>query len=221
MPTWRSLSDTSDNDLQIGIWLEAIGQADALSCEVSSDTAAKGAGTFMTVDKATLQAARISAKSAVVVALITTLGGVVAGYLVRPDAGRGNVSALHWLTIERIESDAPADVRVLITVNGLRFSYPSSSVWQELQPGMTGEQERFLLPPSEDSYRVSFHAFEIRGPHSDSGESTSSVVEEIPVDKIPTGRRSYDLYGIVRPFTRGGSPTRGGTVSLRVSYSIE
>lgn len=128
----------------------------------------------MPEDKPAVQAAKVSAKGAIIVALITTLGGVVAGYLVRQPANSQQPADLHWLTIEGIEAQGYLDVRLLMTVNGVKFSYPSSSVWQEVGPRMSTANERFLLPPAEESYRVSFQAFQALLSDNVAGEATSS-----------------------------------------------
>lgn len=178
-------------------------------------------------DESIVQAARISAKSAAIVALITTIGGAFAGYFLRPNEGNNNkaiaqntpIAQLHWIKIERIESSEFMDVRILATVNGVRFSYPSSTIWQEVGPNRSAAIERFLIPPAEGTYRVSFYAFVNEYSRNKPGEATSSYVDEIDVSELPTNVLSYDLYGSVRPMTRGGEPA--GAKAIRVFYSIE
>jgi hypothetical protein len=181
-------------------------------------------------DESIVQAARISAKSAAIVALITTIGGAFAGYFLRPNEGNNNtdnkavaqnevIAQFHWIKIERIESSEFMDVRILATVNGVRFSYPSSTIWQEVGPNRSAAIERFLVPPAEGIYRVSFYAFVNKYSRNKPGEATSSHVDEIDVSKLPTNVLSYDLYGSVRPMTRGGEPA--GAKAIRVFYSIE
>ena len=171
-------------------------------------------------DESIVQAARISAKATAIVALITTIGGAFAGYLLRPNEGNKKATApLHWIKIERIESTKIMDVRILATVNGVKFSYPSTTIWQEVGPNQSAAIERFLIPPAEGTYRVSFYAFVSDFSRHYSGEATSSQVHEIDVSKLPTNVLSYDLYGSVRPMTRGGEP--GEANAIRVFYSIE
>jgi hypothetical protein len=195
-----------------------------------------GTSSYMSIknkrsDESIVQAARISAKSAAIVALITTIGGAFAGYFLRPNEGNNNkannkaiaqntpIAQLHWIKIERIESGEFMDVRILATVNGVRFSYPSSTIWQEVGPNRSAAIERFLIPPVEGTYRVSFYAFVNEYSRNKPGEATSSHVDEIDVSKLPTNVLSYDLYGSVRPMTRGGEPA--GAKAIRVFYSIE
>jgi hypothetical protein len=165
-----------------------------------------------------VQAARISAKSAAIVALITTIGGAMVGYFLRP-SDNNTLPQVHWIKIERIESNEPLDVRIVATVNGVRFSYPSSTIWQEVGPNQSAAIEKFLIPPTESTYRISFYAFVNDFSRNHPGEATSSQVYEIDVSKLPTSGLSYDLYGSVRPMTRGGEP--GKAKAIRVFYSIE
>jgi len=177
-----------------------------------------------------IRVAQISSKSAILVAIITTVGGVLSGYLLRGPLEESPAAHSRWLTIERLESRDILDVRLVISVNGLRYSYPSSTVWQAIEPGMQPNKERFLLP-SADSYRISFlvfsEALEMREkPGTDTalfsrggGQATSTTVDEISVAQLPSGVRSYDVFGMVRPFTRAPMPDKA--TSIRVLYSIE
>jgi hypothetical protein len=128
------------------------------------------------------------------------------------------------------------DVRVVISVNGLRYSYPSSSVWQAIKPDMETNKERCFLP-SADSYRVSFLVFSDgleakydpdrdpggqfnRGSLSRDyiGQATSTAVDEISAARLPSGVRFYDVFGLARNFTRSASRD---DASVRIFYSID
>lgn len=176
-------------------------------------------------DESAIRVAKVSAKAAILVALITTLGGAATGYFLRLSEHTPKTLKLHWLKIERVESSHHLDVRLVATVNGMKFSYPSSSLWQEVGPGMSAAPERFLLPPGEKSYRVSFFAFQTyrpedlgsEGEQQIVGEATSPSIYELDLERLPSGVLSYDLHGNVRTFSRGGDRE----TAIRIFYSLE
>lgn len=161
-----------------------------------------------------IKVARISALQAILVALITTLGGLVGGLAIgRSSAGSGPARQ-HWLVIEGVHQTKVPFIRVVATVNGLHFSYPSRAVWAEVNPGMS--KERFPLPINADSFLVSFTAFGVHDPlQPHVAEFTSQVVEETKVHQLPARNRAYGLYDLYEG-VRGGHPD-----TLSVNYSIE
>jgi hypothetical protein len=160
------------------------------------------------VDEAPVRVAKISAVQAVVVAVITATAGVLAGYI-----GKSSTSVppqqQRWIVIDGAESQEYSVVRIVATVNGVHFSYPSNSVWAEVGPSMS--RERFPIPSAE-RYTVSFRAFLSNlGPSATlSGEA--NYVESIT--EVPSGERTYSLYPV-------NSGYRGAKPVLRVRYRVE
>jgi hypothetical protein len=82
-------------------------------------------------EDAPVRVAKISALQAIVVAVITAAAGVFAGYI-----GKSSTQApppqQRWIVIDGAESQAYSVVRIVATINGVHFSYPSNSVWAEV-----------------------------------------------------------------------------------------
>ncbi len=158
-----------------------------------------------------VKVAKISAIQGIVVALITAVAGVAAGYIAR---GGGEASPIkqHWIEINSIESNNSTLVRLVITINGINYSYPSKAVWAEIGPSMS--KERFPLPQESENYRVSFSAFlSERGP-APTLRAESQEVKEISVGKLPQKDQVYYLYPVEGSY-------RAAVKDVVIGYSIE
>ena len=104
--------------------------------------------------------ARLSAFQAIVVAIIVASGGILAGYFGH-ERIRDVTSSQpkRWLTIHGLESVRFSTCRIVISVNGYNYSYPSTAVWARVG---AAPREHFALPPAS-SYRVAFRAIVDRG----------------------------------------------------------
>ncbi|WP_152974838.1 hypothetical protein [Pseudomonas sp. RIT-PI-q] len=151
--------------------------------------------------------AKITAFQSILVAVITAVGGLAAaGYI-----GRATVEPQRWLTIESVESNEFRVGRIVVEVNGLHFSYPSTAVWAEFGAGMS--REKFSLPRSSDGYRISFRAFLSNpGASSPTIPAESQVVETIA--SFPTNGLAYSLH------PSEGSYKSANSVA-RVLYHVE
>ncbi len=136
-----------------------------------------------------VQAAKITAFQAIVVALITVAGGSL-GYFFG-DAGKAKSKPeikQHWLAIKNVTSTGP--VRIVIAANGINFSYPSQQVW--FTGGVPAPQERFPLPAGSEKYKIAFTALtpgqdpQWPGTH----ETKNFYVEEIGREDLPTSERT-------------------------------
>jgi hypothetical protein len=141
---------------------------------------------------AQVQAAKITAFQAIVVTLITVAGGSL-GYFFG-DAGKAKNKPeikQHWLAIENVNYTGPA--RLVVTVNGNNFSYPSTQIWAG--NGEQAPQERFPLPVGAEKYQISFTALV---PEIDPGlkgfyPTKSPHEEEIGLQQLPTGERTVSF----------------------------
>ena len=157
--------------------------------------------------------AKIGAAQAIAVALITATAGVFAGYLARGASDNPQAHIQRWISIEGIEIENHTLIRLVATVNGVNYSYPSKAVWAQV-----GEnRERFPLPATSETYRVSFQAFLSDPGNVPTTQAGSQFVDEINVSKLPVTEKSYTL------FTVGGMSTVYGTQdrSVQVRYSIK
>ncbi|MBX3315220.1 MAG: hypothetical protein KF906_12995 [Actinobacteria bacterium] len=161
--------------------------------------------------------AKIARSQAIIVALITTLGGSVAGFFLGGGLQGKSSIEQQWLVIEGIEGDVKTPIRVVANVNGISYSYPSKAVWTEIGPTMA--KESFPLPAGEEKYNVSFSILYkplaidptkdlIRGP----GQN-NDIVKHLR-SQLPTQPNGYDIY----PVENG---LRGAKPELKVIYHIE
>jgi len=141
--------------------------------------------------QATVRAAKITATQAIVVALITTFGGGLIGFFVNQGSislpGIASAQVAHrWLVISNVEDPARRHVRLVVSVNGLYFSYPSRAVWTETGPQMS--VEKFPLPASDD-YKVAFSAFVTSPGAAETEETSSQEVVSIRSSQVPIPHR--------------------------------
>lgn len=142
-----------------------------------------------------IKVAKITATQAIIVAIIMTFGGALTGYLF---SGKNKTSALpiqHWLQIHKIEGEKDDLVKIVATVNGTSYRYPSRLEWTEIGSQMS--PEKFPLPLSSSCYHISFMA-SITYPGPVPIEKTDSqMVHEVKLSQVPTGDQIYELYLVI------------------------
>jgi len=154
--------------------------------------------------------AKITAFQGIIVALITAVAGVSAGYFAR--GSEEETAKQHWIQINSIDTKNSELVRLVITVNGINYSYPSKAVWAEVGPSMS--KERFPLPIESKNYTVSFSAFlSNRGP-SPTLRSESQVVNDFSINKLPQKEQMYYLYLVDGSY-------RAAVKNVEINYSVE
>jgi hypothetical protein len=147
-----------------------------------------------------VEVARISARQAIIVAIVTSLAGVLGGiigyYANKP--AHLTPGTLHAISIDgvRSEPNCQCAIRVVAVVNGQAYSYPSRAVWADIGPGMS--KEEFPLAPA-DVYRVNFQAY-LRRPDGDTVKLfTSNYNKESP----PGVDLEFELSPMDQEFSRG------------------
>jgi len=160
-------------------------------------------------DETSIKVAKITATQAIIVALITTIGGVMGGVFIGKSSKSVESVKQRWLHIHNVETSSPV-VRIVASVNGINYSYPSKAIWAEVGPTMS--EEKFPLLYEADAYRISFSAF-ISDSADEIGENISQHVEEIKINRLPTGKMVYELY----PLSSG---SRSAIPKLKVYYSV-
>jgi hypothetical protein len=100
-----------------------------------------------------LRIARLSAFQAITVAVIVAIAGIITGYFGHEQI-RGVTSShpKRWLTIEDLESIGFSTCRIVVSVNGYNYSYPSTAVWARVG---AAPREHFALPEAP-VYHVAF-----------------------------------------------------------------
>jgi hypothetical protein len=108
-------------------------------------------------DDSAVQVARITARQAIIVAIISALCGLIgaaATAYFRPEALKPTVQ--HFLKMPTAIDGLSkgTSVRIVADVNGNGYSYPTDAVWTDIRPNMP--TERFGLPPNIKEARIKF-----------------------------------------------------------------
>src|SRR3954467_5384460 len=156
-----------------------------------------------------IRLAKITAVQAIVVALIAAVAGIIGGYLGHErlsDAPLGKPK--QWLTIDQVESGAFATCRIVLSVNGYNYSYPSTAVWARVG---ASPREYFALPPAP-AYRVAFRAIVPEG-------SDARLLESPEVQEWAAGMSLHDQVYTLYPGVAVRGPRDSGE-AIRLHYSI-
>ncbi|HEX4265665.1 MAG TPA: hypothetical protein VH597_15120 [Verrucomicrobiae bacterium] len=134
-------------------------------------------------ENAEIRVAKISAKQAIVVTVITAIAGLIASFA-SYFHGIEHSPPRHYLKIIGVEARSLVGgaVRIVADVNGQPYSYPSRAVWADLQEGQPGES--FPLPNEQSEYVLRFSAF-YRDQTGKVIQLTSSESSRILVANLP------------------------------------
>lgn len=164
-----------------------------------------------------LAAAKLSVWQAVLVALITTFGGAIAGAWLQKQPPPPKQ---HWLTISAVKaSNGNADlkkIRLIATVNSVAFAYPTVEPW--LNTNGHVPKTRFPLPISSDNvFRVGFSGFAV--------DATSNVLHLCGVGDFQEIRPQTPLQEhsatLVRSFYYNLEEKCGLETELTVTFAVE
>jgi hypothetical protein len=171
---------------------------------------------------APIDAARVSRSTAIWVAVITAIGGFATA-MASGSLGlmkqAPHPAAQRWIRIDSVQLTNHKDlppidrVRLVVQVNGVSYSYPTSvnSLWAPVGPGMASE--RYPLPEGGDTYRVRIYAIgyvqDGRLPHYESRDASEHRV------------RQYPMRGATQSLRLTGSEPTGLVTGMVVRYSIE
>jgi len=156
-----------------------------------------------------VQLARISAIQAITVAVIAAIGGIFAGYY-----GHQRISEVslqqpkQWLTVDRVESRTFTTCRIVLSVNGYNYSYPSTAVWARVG---ASPRERFALP-SDSTYRITFRALVPEG-------RDAQLFESPEVQQVPSGVTLHQMYTLYPGVAVRGPADSDRAINL--FYSIQ
>lgn len=160
-----------------------------------------------------IKVAKLGMIQAIIVSCITAAAGVATGYIARGELPSQKEPNQHWLVIKEVTSNEHSVVRVVATVNGVNYSYPSKVLWAEIGPGMSSE--RFPLPLTNDGYRVSFSAFvSDKGPEVPVVVFGSNEIEEVSKTLLPVKSKSFSLYQLAGSY-------RAAVKDVSIVYEIE
>jgi len=126
---------------------------------------------------AQLAVAKVAAWQAVIVALITTIGGVFIGIWSQRHARANTPPPQRWLTIQSVKFDPQSPlikkVRLIANVNSVSFSMPIVEPW--IYAGADVSPVRFPLPTGDSTFRVRFSGFAVES--RDRGEQIKFLCE--------------------------------------------
>lgn len=105
----------------------------------------------MAVDdsKTKLSIARLTFWQAILVALITTSGGILAGIQIGGIDQKQISPKQRWLTIHNVRASLFSHVRIIASVNNVKYVYPTNVIWAGIGSGMSSE--RFPIPVSKNN----------------------------------------------------------------------
>jgi hypothetical protein len=172
-----------------------------------------------------VEVARITARQAISVAVITSLAGLLGGAVgyfanhpANPPANppqhavpyiqhRISIDGLTLLSWNKARHQNLA-IRIVADVNGQAYSYPSRVIWADIGSGMS--KEEFPLAPAE-TYRVHFSAY-LRSPDGGVMFLQSQEFEETS----PGVEYAYLLYAVDVK-----TDIHGPEAAVQISYHVQ
>jgi hypothetical protein len=139
--------------------------------------------------------AKINAVQAIVVALITVVGGATAGYWVGNSGSSTPTIQQKWLIIQGIDGPNNESVRVVIGINGIVFAYPADVSYTKIGPNMA--EQKIPLPVGVDDYTLEFQAQFRNAISVGFKDAKSRSRPTFPAESLPTERQGYSLHGII------------------------
>jgi len=162
-------------------------------------------------DNTQVRVAKITAFQAIIVALITVVGGGI-GYFAGTSGPDGPApQPQRWLVIQGVEGPPGVSVRIVATANSILYAYPADVPYTKIGPNMA--EQKLPLPADADQYTLGFVAqFKAATP----GGFDQALSRERPTftaAHLPADRQRYELRGII-----GGE--KQAEVALTVVYSF-
>jgi hypothetical protein len=158
-----------------------------------------------------LDVAKVGRSQAIIVALITTVGGSIGGYLLA--GGPLKPPSQHWLVLDRVEGAEHLSIRIVANVDGINYSYPSKAIWAEIGPTMAGE--KFPLPLSTGEYKISFSAFYLNEQKIPGLLGSNELFNKYMPPGSSTQNMEYRLFEVSE------AVARAPTAKVRVIYRVE
>lgn len=170
-------------------------------------------------DSPHVEVARIGARQAIIVALITAVAAILGTVLSQPIWQQSPSTPHQWyISIKAVEllekgraNEPSPPVRIIPIVNNQAYSYPSRTLWIRTESTSSGED--FPLPVFSGRVAVRFDAIIRRGEAF--GNLTSQEVQSYTMQQLPV-KGTYDLRAVTESQVRG----EDGTTKVRVYYEI-
>lgn len=165
-------------------------------------------------DPEKVQIAKITARQAMVVALITALAGVSGVALQRyglakdqPKLEAPRQDAVRFDGIEFQEPDAIKRYRVVLSVDGIPYSYPGKTVWKDFGPKTPELMFPLKAGASEHNVEIILHC------ETQSGESIEAMTEQGKALSVDSGIANLRVF-------RKLSESRAGAAMATVQVEI-
>jgi hypothetical protein len=176
--------------------------------DVTTSAAAEPTAQTPKVDNS-LNIAHITARQAIIVALITSVAGLLGAYIANQQKKTDTTE--HRIKFNAVQARESGAVRVVFEINGQPYSYPSRVVWADVSQQMSTES--FPLPNGLRSFSIHVFAYF----RNDAGGSVhrfeTQEVKTFPLSGLPT-QSEIDLYEV------DSDSFHRGTASIRVGFSL-
>lgn len=161
-------------------------------------------------DNTQVKVAKITAFQAIIVTLITVLGGGI-GYFAGTSGPEPVTPAQRWLVIQGVDGPPGESVRIVASVNSVIYAYPADVPYTKIGSNMA--EQKLPLPSGVDAYTIGFEAqFKSMSPGG-FRQAKSRQRPSFSAQNLPADRQHYTLHGII-------DGEKQAEVALTVFYSF-
>ncbi len=146
-------------------------------------------------DNTQVRVAKITAFQAIIVALITVVGGGIGYFAGTSGPGEAAATPQRWLVIQGVEGPPGVSVRIVASVNSIIYAYPADVPYTKIGPNMA--EQKLPLPSDADEYTIGFVAqFKAMTPGG-FNQALSRARPTFSSRNLPTDRQQYALRGVI------------------------
>ena len=164
-----------------------------------------------TEDNTQVKVAKITAFQAIIVALITVLGGGIGYFAGTSGLDKPAASTQRWLVIQGVDGLHGESVRIVASVNSVIYAYPADVPYTIIGSNMA--EQKLPLPSGVDVYTIGFEAQFKTMSREGFTQARSRERPSFSAQNLPADRQQYALRGII-----GGE--KQAEVALTVFYSF-
>jgi hypothetical protein len=143
-----------------------------------------------------LKIANITARQAIIVAVITSVAGLLGAYI--GNQQKKTDTTEHRIKFNAVQAGEPGAVRVVFEVNGQPYSYPSRVVWADVSQQMSPES--FPLPSGLQSFSIHVFAYFRNDAGGVVHRFETQEAKTFPLSGLPTRSRVRRHTGKRREF---------------------
>ena len=163
-------------------------------------------------DATQVKVAKITAFQAIIVAVVTAMGGGIGYFAGTKDTGPPPESIQRWLVIHGVDGPPGQSIRIVVSVNSVVYAYPADVPYTKI--GMNMPEQKLPLPSGADEYTVAFEG-QIRDSGTDAVEPAKSRSRpSFSVHALPRDKQQYNLHAVI-------GDEKQAEVALTVLYSFQ